>query len=122
MNSPFPVDVIDSVTNQPIQGASMVSTGTVHACAVVNGAAKCWGNDFNGQIGDQSPGDPSLKAADVQGLAGLVVTSISAGEQYSCAVVEGGMAACWGDNSFYKNGNGESIGSQALPGPVLQTP
>ena len=33
-------------------GVTAVAAGGYHTCAVQNGAAKCWGLNLNGQLGD----------------------------------------------------------------------
>jgi alpha-tubulin suppressor-like RCC1 family protein len=78
-------------------GATAVSAGGNHTCAVVSGNAKCWGLDLWGQLGKDFF-SPSATPAQVVGLTGNV-SSISAGARHSCAV-RGSQLLCWGDN-FY---------------------
>ena len=55
-----------------------ISAGLAHSCAVVDGAAMCWGNDNSvGQLGDGTNID-RLAPVQVIGLASGV-TAISAG-------------------------------------------
>ena len=77
------------------EGVTAISAGEFHSCAVVNGAAKCWGFNKVGQLGDGNPDDSGV-AVQVEGLTSNV-TTISAGRAHSCAVV-GGAAMCWGGN------------------------
>jgi alpha-tubulin suppressor-like RCC1 family protein len=110
-------------SNLPVQvtgitsGATAVSAGFEHACAIVSGAVKCWGNNVYRQLGAGSTASSSnvpLQATDL--LAGA--TAISSGERHSCAVVSG-AALCWGNNSFGQLGDG-SVGF-ASNGPVAVT-
>lgn len=80
-----------------------ISAGIDHTCAVQNGAAKCWGRNQGGQLGDGSligrhaPGP-------VFGL-GSGVQAISASRVHTCAV-QNGAAKCWGANDSGSLGNG----------------
>lgn len=95
---PTPVEVIDSASGLPIQDAIQISTGDAHACAVFSdGAIRCWGDNLYLQLGDQgSCGLSSASAVRVTGLQGLGATYVSAGNRYTCAVLEESIAACWG--------------------------
>lgn len=77
--------------------ASHLSAGAVTTClAGEDGAAKCWGDNREGQLGT---GDlvPSGKPVGVWGL-NSGVTSIAVGGMHVCAVFNGG-GRCWGNNS-----------------------
>lgn len=76
-------------------GATAVSAGYAHTCAVVNGALHCWGWNQSGQVNGK-PGDkPILKPALVlpQGAS-----AVAAGGMHTCAVVRG-SALCWGGDT-----------------------
>ena len=76
-------------------GVTQISAGRDHSCAVVDGAAKCWGSGGSGQLGDNTA---TRRTTPVQ-VMGLTseVTQISVGFSHSCAVVDG-RAMCWGIN------------------------
>ena len=79
-----------------------ISVGDSHACAIQNGAAKCWGDNWSGQLGDGT--DRSWKApVQVNGL-NADVTAIAAGNSHSCTI-QNGAAKCWGDNSYGQLGD-----------------
>lgn len=98
-------------------GAVRVSAGNSHTCAVTStGAARCWGANAGGQLGDGSNIDRHAPVA-VSGL-GSGVAGISAGglapEQFSCAWLASGGARCWGGNAYGQLGDG-SNGASNVP-------
>jgi alpha-tubulin suppressor-like RCC1 family protein len=76
-------------------GVTSVFAGFGHSCALVGGAATCWGANNNGQLGDGTTSDRPTPGA-VAGL-GSEVSSMSAGLFHTCAIINGG-AKCWGQN------------------------
>ncbi|MEO5627230.1 MAG: hypothetical protein ABIQ70_14590 [Dokdonella sp.] len=99
-------------------GVSRVSAGNAHTCAIdTTGAAKCWGVNDVGELGDGTEEYMRLAPVDVIGL-GSGISYISAGDSGSCGVSTGGTARCWGENLFGQLGNGE-IGSVLVPLAVL---
>ncbi len=83
---PVPVEGLSS-------GVTAISCGSSHACAIQNGAAKCWGNNQAGQLGDNSY-LTSLVPVQVEALTSNV-TSIATGGGHSCALIFG-KVKCWG--------------------------
>jgi alpha-tubulin suppressor-like RCC1 family protein len=109
MNSPTPVTV------SGISNAIAVSAGTYFTCALLSDATvACWGDNTHGELGVGSTLPTSSSTpVKVPGLSG--VTSISAGDQYACAVLSGGGAMCWGYNSEGMLGDGTTTDS---PTPI----
>jgi alpha-tubulin suppressor-like RCC1 family protein len=97
-----------------------VSAGTNHTCAVADGAAYCWGNGGSGRLGTGSTGSLAVPTAVTASgvLSGHTVTSITAGDQHSCAVADG-AAYCWGLNTNGQLGNTSTTTSTV---PVAVTP
>jgi alpha-tubulin suppressor-like RCC1 family protein len=99
-------------------GVTQVSAGTDHTCGILEGAAYCWGDDTNGELGIGSTTDARVPTAVVTTgvLSGKTVTEISAGMddanggQHTCAVADGGVY-CWGLNSHGELGNGTNTQS-----------
>jgi alpha-tubulin suppressor-like RCC1 family protein len=87
-----PVNV-DGLAN----GVTSVSSGLDNACAVVSGAAKCWGDNFNGELGNGTFSNVAVPS-DVIGLTSGV-TAVSINHGHGCAVVSG-AAKCWGSYSY----------------------
>ena len=83
-------------------GATSVSAGYAHTCAVVNGGLQCWGWNQIGQV-NGTPGDNILKPTQIIENG---VTAVAAGGMHTCAVVRG-AALCWGANGrSFGNRNG----------------
>jgi len=97
-----------------------ISLGEGHGCALrATGVVSCWGNDFNGQMGDNDmdPADP-LMPVDVTGLP-PGVTQVAAGQDHNCALA-GGQVYCWGEGQFGQLGqNNETDSDTALVVPGL---
>jgi alpha-tubulin suppressor-like RCC1 family protein len=97
-----------------LSGATMLSSGGLHTCALVNGAVKCWGANTEGELGDGST-LPSSVPVGVNGLSGI--TAISAGAAHTCAIQSAGTVKCWGYNANGQLGN-NSVATTA-EGPAV---
>ncbi len=87
-----------------------VKAGANHTCAVTSGgAAKCWGFNNKGQLGDGSTSNRATPVK-VSGL-GSGVLAISAGKAHTCALTTDGLVKCWGANQFGQLGTGNTTNS-----------
>jgi len=97
-------------------GVEKLATGGGHTCAVMTGGAVlCWGYNVSGQLGDGTTTD-RLTPTPVSGLSAGVGT-VAVGDSFSCAVMTGGAALCWGDNYFGQLGDG-TTSDRPTPIPV----
>lgn len=81
-----------------------IDAGGFHTCALLSGGhMKCWGQNTNGELGDNSYTSRNTPVS-VYGLTSGV-TAISAGYQHTCAIKAGG-AKCWGYNGDGAVGDG----------------
>ena len=86
------------------EGKALVTT-TEHNCVrLVDGSAKCWGDNYVGQIGDGTKIDRPVPVT-VVGL-GNDVAKIETGIQTTCALNSVGGLKCWGTNYWGQVGDG----------------
>jgi alpha-tubulin suppressor-like RCC1 family protein len=96
-------------------GVSSIAAGAYHTCALTTaGAAKCWGNNSNGQVGNNRTSDflngiasDPARPVDVSGL-GSGVAAITAGWTHTCAATTAGAVKCWGNNRYGQVGDTSS--------------
>ena len=100
LSSASPVEITGMTS-----GVTDISVGFAHACAVHDGAARCWGLHLSGQLGDRSR-ELRTTPAQVVGLTSGV-TAISAGYYHTCAIHDG-AAKCWGNNEAGQLGDDSS--------------
>lgn len=98
----------DGPSLPPLLGATAVSTGLSHTCALMDDATiRCWGDDALGQLGN---GETTFSVPVPTAVAGLTgVTSVAAAGWLTCALEGGGAVACWGVNTSCELGNGCAI-------------
>lgn len=98
------------LTPAPVSGlgasASALTAGGLHTCTITGtGAAKCWGDNSSGQLGDGTTTQRWMPAV-VFGL-GSNVGDISAGGFHTCALLaSNGRTYCWGRNNYGQLGDG----------------
>lgn len=107
-NGSFSGDVLTPTQVAGISGASRISAGGWHTCAVAGGSVYCWGLNDYGQIGTGSANDrePSPLAVNLTN-----VVSVSAGDSHTCVTRAPGDARCWGLNDYGQLGNGSTTNS-----------
>lgn len=110
-DSNLPVDVTGLSS-----GVIALSSGGYHTCALMTDrSVRCWGRNFNGQLGDGNFNDTTAPVT-VSGLSG--VASLASGGLHSCAVTQAGGAKCWGFNNFLQLGDGTG-NTRSQAGDVL---
>lgn len=93
-----------------LNGVVEMAFGSNHGCARRgDGAAFCWGGNYNGELGD---GTTTTRLTPVR-VQISNVSQIAAGWGYTCAV-SAGTAMCWGDNRNGQLGDGTGV-SSSLP-------
>ncbi len=90
-------------------GVVDIAAGGFSTCAVMSsGAAKCWGYNALGQLGDGTTQD---RTAPVTGSGLATAESLRIGESQACALIADGAVKCWGSNHEGQLGNGSTIDS-----------
>lgn len=91
------------------------SSGGHHRCALFqSGRVKCWGKNYNGQLGYgdyNNRGDSSGEMGSSLKFLNLgpeKVISLALGGDHSCALFESGRVKCWGQNSYGQLGYGDT--------------
>lgn len=101
---PVPVTALSS-------GAIAIAAGGYDSCAAtVSGAALCWGQNHDGQLGIGTTGNGSSTPVSVTGLSSGVV-AVAAAELHNCAVTSDGAVWCWGYNVEGELGDGTNTNS-----------
>ncbi len=100
-----PTDVVGLTS-----GVAQIDGARRHTCAVTTaGAAKCWGDNGLGQLGD---GTTSERHTPI-GVVGLTtgVIQVAAGNLHTCALLATGKVKCWGNNTYGQLGDGTDTDS-----------
>jgi alpha-tubulin suppressor-like RCC1 family protein len=93
---------------------TLVAASCATAAEPFGGAS--WGYNASGQLGDNSTAISRAPVA-VQGLSG--VTAVTAGGEYSMALLSNGKVMVWGNNHEGQFGNGTTTGSRVPVSPPL---
>ncbi len=99
------------VTVGGLDDATQITLGEGHGCALrATGVVSCWGNDFNGQLGDNDGNvADSAIPVDVTGLP-PGVTQVASGQDHTCALAAG-QVYCWGEAGYGNLGQGNETDS-----------
>ena len=109
------------------QGVAQLALGNTHACALLvdSVSVKCWGSNFNGQLGVGDTTGRGSAAAPVSALSaiplglsgGETVSVVATGAAHSCVYTSTAQVKCWGSNNYGQLGIGQassvSIGDTA---------
>lgn len=93
--------------NPSRRAAEMLVVGDEHACALDDqGAAWCWGDNNNGQVGDGTLTD---RTRPVAVSTSIRFKALTAGEEYTCGIHLDDQASCWGEATDGQLGNGSTV-------------
>lgn len=100
----------------PQAAGTTVAAGLSHTCVIeASGAARCWGNNYAGQLGNAAGNEIFTNPVNVQG--GLRFRSLTAGDNLTCGITVEGDALCWGWNTWGEVGDGSKI-DRRIPASV----
>jgi alpha-tubulin suppressor-like RCC1 family protein len=94
----------------PLTGVTAIAVGYNSSCAVISGAAWCWGLNHKGQLGDGTTTNRlyPVRVIMTDGTPLANVANLSSGGQHTCAIANQ-KALCWGDNSAGQLGDNTLI-------------
>lgn len=117
-NGPLAVRFTPADVSGLTSGIGAIAAGRRTTCAVTTGgAAKCWGANGVGQLGDGTT-TQALIPVDVFGLASGV-SAIATHNGHSCALTTVGGIKCWGQNNLGQLGIGFPPNSSLVPVDVI---
>jgi hypothetical protein len=87
VGSNVPVDVVG------IEGGKTIVAGGNHTCVLTGDKVWCWGQNSEGQLGDGTRMDRNVPVNVLNNVA-----DITAGLDYTCAIMTYGQVMCWGNN------------------------
>lgn len=120
-------DTLDASLPVPVAGSlafTAIDAGVQHTCGIVSdGSAHCWGQDHYALGVDpaefcEQPGVSPCSTVPVPVSGGHTFRTISAGQDHSCGMSDGGSALCWGRNSHGQLGTGAPGSSIPIPTEV----
>jgi alpha-tubulin suppressor-like RCC1 family protein len=97
-----------------------VSPAGNFACALVQGAVYCWGDNASSQLGEAAKGSFSSAPVQIAGLAKSVAISVGGTANadaegvtvgHACSIDESGDVSCWGSNVAGELGNNSTENS-----------
>jgi alpha-tubulin suppressor-like RCC1 family protein len=89
-------------------GANATNQEDTNCGLTTGGIAYCWGYNSVGQVGDRTTTQRTIPYAVIWVNVNTAST-IAPGGLSNCAVRNGGVAYCWGNNSYGQLGNGSTL-------------
>jgi alpha-tubulin suppressor-like RCC1 family protein/uncharacterized ParB-like nuclease family protein len=79
---------------------------------------KCWGYNYRGQLGNGNTTDTDKPGEPINLGTGRTATTITAGDNHTCAILDNSTVKCWGNNGSGQLGNGNNT-STNTPGNTI---
>jgi alpha-tubulin suppressor-like RCC1 family protein len=120
-----PVQVLGTGGSGNLTGIVSIAAGLYHSMALKeDGTVWAWGNNVDGQIGNNSSGGNVLTPVQVVGVNGIGdltgIVAIAAGYSYSIALKSDGTVCAWGNNYYGQLGD-NSQANRTIPVKVCAT-
>ncbi len=92
-----------------ILGIDDACIGGRFVCVLASGRVRCWGGNEDGQLGDGTMMGSLTPVTVLLGTSELSdATELACAENFACAIREGGVVVCWGDNAQGALGHADS--------------
>ncbi|MES1259799.1 MAG: hypothetical protein ABUL71_04325 [Gemmatimonadota bacterium] len=111
INNSVPVAVAGGITFQSLAVSQVAGFGCGLA---VGGAAYCWGDNTEGELGDSTT---TRRLHPVSVTGGLTFKSLAVGNAQVCGIAMNGSAWCWGTSASGAFGDG-TTGTHITPRPA----
>jgi len=124
--TPVAVNVTAGTAAMSGKTITQITAGYHHTCALdTAGQVYCWGQNDNGQLGDNSTTDSLIPVAvnvtaGTAAMNGKTITQITANNSHTCALDTAGKVYCWGYNGYGKLGD-NSTAQRTTPVAVNTT-
>lgn len=97
--------------------AQGVAAGAFHTCALeANETVRCWGWNFDGQLGPTADVERSTTPLIVAGIADA--KALVSGGLHACVILGDRSVRCWGDDAHGQRG-GSALANGAAPGATV---
>jgi alpha-tubulin suppressor-like RCC1 family protein len=123
-----PTPTAVDITNLPTDDKAFVrlATGSFHTCGITGrGKAFCWGDDSDGQLGDDAAfaSKPLPTAVDTTNLPAddKAFVQLAPGRLHTCGITGKGKAFCWGYDAYGELGDDAALASKPTPTAVDTT-
>ncbi len=123
-------DALSNVTLSTSRTAKNIVLGKYHNCALLDDSTmKCWGSNSDGQLGigdingnNNIIGDSTSDIDVVTDVStDIRVRKISAGQLFTCAILDDSTVKCWGDNIHGQLGNATNGEDTDIIAPTAQS-
>lgn len=101
--TPGSAGIVDLGAGRTVKG---IAAGARHTCALMNnGEVLCWGDNGGGQLGhpdiDHVGDDETPASVGTVDLGVAKALRLTAGDGYTCAVLDNNKLRCWGGGTLY---------------------
>ncbi len=79
----------------------------------------CWGDNFNGQVGNNTPNNSAVPTTVVGSSTMMMWISVSAGSSHACGILVNGTIRCWGANQFGQLGDGTTTDKRVATATIV---